>query len=833
MSSPVPSPARASMREPDRAPRLHFFIPLAALALCLIAASAAALIVAGGLNGVFTTSDTGVAWTPQSTGGGEAIQGIGNRGTGWMAVGSAGAALTSPLATAWTPQNTWSPTIQLESTDTDGSQWIAVGTSGTILRSTDGGISWNPMTSGTGNTLFGVATDGANWVAVGGSGGSATILRSTNGVSWVPQTAPASVTILYDVTHVGSKWVAAGANGRIISSLDGISWTIAYSNVAPIDFRGVAGLGSTWVAVGGYNGGAERARSTDGGVTWALTGGPVPLLDIAVCPGDPWTVVTYAGTIYTSSDATTWTTRASGTIEDLRAVECTPPQPPVLSCAPATQSVLVGDTISSLAAAGGDIPYSWTAPGSTTPGPVGGASFVTQYLAAGTYTATVTDAGEAPYYSPQSAACSVTVSNPPALTCSPESQFLAEGSTASFLAAGGTTPYSWSTPGSTSQGPNGGPSYTSTYDNVGSFTATLTDSSYYMQSVNCTVNVHVTCHEAPIADFVASAQAVAPGETVAFEDRSIGPVSTWLWDFGDSIQATTRDATHAFAGPGDYWVHLTVSSPYCPESVAAVEVQVGSDHTVQDHSSAGHYGLLADAGPDAEWPEGRFVVLAGRAIPAGHATFAWHQTGGPPVDLLNATTASPYFLAPRLGAQYAYGLTFTLQVAEGAAVSPFDTVNITVNPNHAPVAIAGVVRTAAVGEVVTLNGTASTDREGDPLSFAWEQVGDGPTVPVKMGQGGLASFTVPSGAEGLRLSFRLHVSDPWSSADDTAVILVVPAAAATPALAGDKASAPPSDAPPVPPGVAVPQWLVVSAAGLLAIALLGALVLAVRHRRTR
>ena len=62
-----------------------------------------------------------------------------------------------------------------------------------------------------------------------------------------------------------------------------------------------------------------------------------------------------------------------------------------LRYSPATQSVPIGFTASLTAM--GVSPYTWTAPGSTNPGPVTGSSFSTTYSSMGTKTVTVTIQG--------------------------------------------------------------------------------------------------------------------------------------------------------------------------------------------------------------------------------------------------------------------------------------------------------------------------------------------------------------------------------------------------------------------------------------------------------
>jgi PKD repeat protein len=65
---------------------------------------------------------------------------------------------------------------------------------------------------------------------------------------------------------------------------------------------------------------------------------------------------------------------------------------------------------------------------------------------------------------------------------------------------------------------------------------------------------------APGADFIATPlQGPAP-LSVAFEDRSSGGPTSWLWSFGDGATSTLRNPVHAYASAGSYDVSLTVSN---------------------------------------------------------------------------------------------------------------------------------------------------------------------------------------------------------------------------------------------------------------------------------
>ena len=77
-------------------------------------------------------------------------------------------------------------------------------------------------------------------------------------------------------------------------------------------------------------------------------------------------------------------------------------------------------------------------------------------------------------------------------------------------------------------------------------------------------DVYINTTEAcspPQADFSATpTQGQAP-LTVNFTDLSVGNITSWSWNFGDSGTSTQQNPTHVYTLPGVYTVTLTVSGP--------------------------------------------------------------------------------------------------------------------------------------------------------------------------------------------------------------------------------------------------------------------------------
>lgn len=93
--------------------------------------------------------------------------------------------------------------------------------------------------------------------------------------------------------------------------------------------------------------------------------------------------------------------------------------------------------------------------------------------------------------------------------------------------------------------------------------------------------------------------------------------------------------------------------------------------------------------------------------------------------------------------------------------------------NRAPEARAGADQTVAGLTRVTLNGSASTDPDGDTLTYTWHQT-LGTDVPLSDSHAARPTFTAPAGASTVRtLEFSLAVRDPdGRSATDTCQVQV-------------------------------------------------------------
>ena len=251
-----------------------------------------------------------------------------------------------------------------------------------------------------------------------------------------------------------------------------------------------------------------------------------------------------------------------------------------------------------------------------------------------------------------------------------------------------------------------------------------------------------TFNEIPVAD-AGPGQTVHPRDTVTLDGSgSSDPEEdyplAYSWQFvskpvGSSVVlsgANTVIPSFIVDVLGDYVIELIVTDSLGAQSTAD-QVVIGTFNAAP----------VADAGPD------QVIVVIGTTVGLDGTnsfdpeddgtTYLWTITQKPAgslAELSDPCSPTPAFVAD-VHADYVITLVVTDEF--GAASDP-DSVTISFE-NIPPVADAGAGQTVMAGDTVSLDGSGSTDTNGDQLSYSWSF--------VSRPEGSLAEFTNPTSAQ--------------------------------------------------------------------------------------
>jgi len=200
----------------------------------------------------------------------------------------------------------------------------------------------------------------------------------------------------------------------------------------------------------------------------------------------------------------------------------------------------------------------------------------------------------------------------------------------------------------------------------------------------------------------------ADGETYYVDGRS-GRDTIDLRGFSSSdVKIDGKTITVALTGDTSFTIYHS-----------NVETIALNDGEVTDAAFDNVAPTLADVATEMTVNEGDKVVLDGSAANDADndaLRYQWQQVGGPAVTLDDASASSPVFQAPE-GLSNT-DLEFELTVSDGTT-RVTTTVVVHVNADDdAPIAEAGAPQTVDEGDLVTLDGAASSDRATRSTSSA-------------------------------------------------------------------------------------------------------------------
>lgn len=259
-----------------------------------------------------------------------------------------------------------------------------------------------------------------------------------------------------------------------------------------------------------------------------------------------------------------------------------------------------------------------------------------------------------------------------------------------------------------------GPSPVHVYQNPGTYTVRLTVTDDSGTTTNSgSDEMTVTVNHFPIAD--AGQDRVGEPEQMFVFDGSAsidpdGKISEYIWDFGDGIIETGSKVSHKYIKPGTYNALLTVRDN------SGHEDAVGFDGAtiVINHPP------IAIAGSDIVVAPNEKIHFDGRRsydLDGKVVSYQWDFSDGK--DSSHSAEVHRIFATPGV-------YTATLTVVDNHRVGNSTAQDkLTVRVNHGPEANCGKdILTAK--RTILLDGSASTDADGDPLTYIWDFGDDTP-----------------------------------------------------------------------------------------------------------
>jgi PKD repeat protein len=216
---------------------------------------------------------------------------------------------------------------------------------------------------------------------------------------------------------------------------------------------------------------------------------------------------------------------------------------------------------------------------------------------------------------------------------------------------------------------------------------------------------------------------------------------TYAWSFVSKPAGSTATLSNpAIVNPtftpdalGNYVIQLVVTDAAGLSSAPATVTISTTD--APPVANAGPNQTITAVGTVVQLNGSASYDMAGLPI-----TYQWSfvsKPAGSSATLTGPTTATPSFVADVAGD---YTLQLVVTDSLGTASSPAQvTISFSDVP---PVANAGTSQSTVVGESVTLNGSKSTDSDGEPLSYSWSVVSapSGSKATISNPTAAIASF---------------------------------------------------------------------------------------------
>lgn len=244
----------------------------------------------------------------------------------------------------------------------------------------------------------------------------------------------------------------------------------------------------------------------------------------------------------------------------------------------------------------------------------------------------------------------------------------------------------------------------------------LTTATNHFQTTLGNVNVAPVASAGQSQNVVTSSKVTLNGSASSDANND---ALTYVWTITtkpSNSSSTLLDSTSSSSNftpdvAGTYVVSLIVSDGRLSSTASTVTITAANANVAP----------IANAGPDQNVVTNSTVTLNGANSSDANGdslTYAWSITSKPAnssATLSNSSSVNPTFTADKAGSY-----VVTLTASDGSLTSNSSSVTITAaTSNVAPIANAGSAQNVVVGATTTLNGSASSDANGDAITYAW------------------------------------------------------------------------------------------------------------------
>jgi len=324
----------------------------------------------------------------------------------------------------------------------------------------------------------------------------------------------------------------------------------------------------------------------------------------------------------------------------------------------------------------------------------------------------------------------------------------------SFDSDGSIVSYQWSFGDGTA---GAGPFVSHQYTSGGTYPVTLTVTDNDGETDSTTRQIQIGSMKLPpVAAFTFDPPTPDVGVWVQFDASSSfdpdGSITNYQWSYGDGGTDTGPIRWHQFLAGGTYTVTLTVTDDDGVSSSVAQPIQVGPTGLPPVAS----FAFNPPSPPVGAWVQ--FDASASFDPDGSIASYQWSYGDG------GSDIGSPRWHQFAVAGTYAVTLTVTDN--DGLTSSTTEQIQVG-SVQQPPVASFGYSPPAPqVGEVITLDGSASFDPDGSLVSYEWDRNGDGITDAI--GPFAQVVFAAPGA-----VPIRLTVTDNSGlTASTTQTILV-------------------------------------------------------------